>query len=91
MCRHEAEVERLHTENSELTNQIQEVLDCNEGLRKSSLLLQERSQALLEELSLKEAEWSQREDKLKAEVSNCLIKGKHKNNVSSSLISCTSY
>ena len=40
----------------------------NEALRKGSLLLQEKSEALLEELSIKEAEWSQREDRLKEEV-----------------------
>ena len=40
----------------------------NEALRKGSVLLQEKSEALLEELSIKEAEWSQREDRLKEEV-----------------------
>lgn len=44
------------------------MLASNEALRKGSALLQEKSEALLEELSIKEAEWSQKEDRLKAEV-----------------------
>ena len=66
-------MDRLCTENSELTNRIQEVLESNERLRNGSLLLQERAEALLEELSLKEAEWSQTEDRLKAEVQLSLL------------------
>lgn len=47
------------------------MLASNEALRQGSVLLQEKSEALLEELSIKEAEWSQREDRLKEEV-RCL-------------------
>ncbi len=56
-------------ENHDLSNQLAKVLASNEALRKGSLLLQEKSEALLEELSIKEIEWTEREDRLKAEVS----------------------
>jgi len=60
---------KLQTDYSSLAEHLQGVLATNEALRKSSLLLQERSAALLEELSVKEAEWSLREEKLQAAVS----------------------
>ena len=65
----QSELKRLHAENSNLSSRLEAVLMSNEALRKGSALLQEKSEALLEELSIKEAEWSQREDRLKAEVS----------------------
>ena len=66
----QSEVKLLRAENSDLSSHLQEVLSSNEALRKGSALLQDKSEALLEELSLKEAEWSQREDRLKAEVAS---------------------
>ena len=51
------------------------MLASNEALRRGSTLLQEKSEALLEELSIKEAEWSQREDRLKEEVRDSLKRG----------------
>ncbi len=64
----ESEVEFLRAENSDLSCRFEEVLASNEALRKGSAELQAKSQALLEELSIKEAEWSQKEDRLKDEV-----------------------
>ena len=40
----------------------------NESLRESGLLLEGKCEALLEDLSIKEAQWSQKEDRLTAEV-----------------------
>ena len=40
----------------------------NEELRDSSLLLQGKCETLLEDLSVKEAQWTQKEEKLYAEV-----------------------
>ena len=62
------ELQCLRAENAELSHHLEEVLTSNEALRKGSTLLQEKSEALLEELSIKEAEWSQKEDRLKEEV-----------------------
>ena len=62
------ELSKLRTDYSSLTEHLEGVLATNEALRKSSLLLQERSATLLEELSVKEAEWSLREEKLQAAV-----------------------
>ena len=62
------ELEKLQSDYCALTEQMEPVLVTNEALRRSSLMLQERSAALLEELSVKEAEWSHREDKLQAAV-----------------------
>ena len=42
----------------------------NESLRDSNLLLQGKCETLLEDLSVKEAQWSQKEDRLTAEVSS---------------------
>ena len=64
----QAEVKWLREENSDLSSRLQEVLVSNQALCAGSKLLQEKSEALLEELSVKEAEWSQREDRLNAEV-----------------------
>lgn len=63
-----SEVEKLRSDNGELTRHLEIVLASNESLRSNSLLLQSRSAELLEELSVKEAEWSQKEDRFKAEV-----------------------
>jgi hypothetical protein len=63
-----SELSKLRAENADLSHRLDEVLALNEALRSGSILLQEKSEALLEELSIKEAEWSQREDRLKAEV-----------------------
>lgn len=65
---HLQELQCLRAENAELSHHLEEVLTSNEALRKGSTLLQEKSEALLEELSIKEAEWSQKEDRLKEEI-----------------------
>ncbi len=67
--RAQGELNKLQIDYSSLAQHMEAVLSTNEALRKSSLLLQERSAALLEELSIKEAEWSLREEKLQAAVS----------------------
>lgn len=63
-----AELERLPRENAELTEKLEEVLSANQQLRDSHLLLQGKCETLLEDLSVKEARWTHREEQLKAEV-----------------------
>lgn len=41
---------------------------ANEDLRESNLLMQGKCETLLEDLSVKEAHWSEREEKLQIEV-----------------------
>ena len=55
-------------ENAELAAQLQDLVTANEELRENNLLLQGRCETLLEDLSVKEARWSDREEKLKTEV-----------------------
>ena len=43
---------------------------ANQQLRDSNLLLQGKCETLLEDLSVKEARWTQREEQLKAEVAS---------------------
>ena len=62
------EVKRLRRENSELTEKLEELLTANQQLRDSNLVLQGKCETLFDDLSVKEAQWSQREEELKAEV-----------------------
>ena len=62
-------MEKLRTDNKELAKQLSDIIDVNVQLRESNQLLQEKCEVLLEELSVKEAKWTEREEKLQAEVS----------------------
>ena len=62
------ELERLRRENVMLEDQLSEVVDVNVKLRESNLMLQGKCETLLEDLSIKEAKWSEKEDMLHAEV-----------------------
>ena len=62
------ELERLKTENSELTEKLEELISANKALCDSNELLQGKCETLLEDLSVKEAKWSEREEMLTAEV-----------------------
>ena len=63
------DLERLRTENRQLSEKLEDVLTVNHKLRGSNLLLQGKCETLLDDLSVKEARWTQREDAFKAEVS----------------------
>ena len=54
-----------------LENQLKELVDINTQLRLSNELLESKCEALLEDLSIKEAQWTDKEEKLHAEV--CVI------------------
>ena len=58
------ELERLKKNNIELARQLQGVVDANDELRESNVLLQDKCATLMENLSVKEARWSDREEKL---------------------------
>lgn len=64
------EIERLKSENEELASHLTEVVNSNVQLRESNLVLQGKCETLLEDLSVKEARWSEREERLHAEVYN---------------------
>ena len=63
------EIEKLHSENKEIAKQLSDIIDVNVQLRESNQLLQEKCEELVEDLSIKEAKWSEREEKLQSEVS----------------------
>ena len=56
---------------------VQELISMNESLRESNLLLQGKCEALLEDLSIKEARWTEREERLNAEVRGYCTCKKH--------------
>ena len=58
----------LQEENSQLVEKLEDIVRTNKDLREANLLLQERCESLLEDLSIKEAQWSEREERLTAEV-----------------------
>ncbi|XP_011404772.1 PREDICTED: golgin subfamily A member 6C-like [Amphimedon queenslandica] len=62
------EMEKLRIDNKELAKQLSDIIDVNVQLRESNQLLQEKCEVLLEELSVKEAKWTEREEKLQAEI-----------------------
>jgi chromosome segregation ATPase len=64
------EIKKLKLENEELAVQLSGLLDANVQLRESNLALQGKCETLLEDLSIKEARWSEREESLTAEVRN---------------------
>lgn len=63
-----SELERLRRDNAELAAKLEEMIVANEDLRESNLLMQGKCETLLEDLSVKEAHWSKREEKLQIEV-----------------------
>ena len=63
-----SELERLKAENTDLTEKLEDILSANQQLRDSNLLMQGKCETLLEDLSIKEARWTQREEQLKEEV-----------------------
>ena len=62
------ELERLKKNNLELGRQLEGLMDANDDLREGNVLLQGKCTTLMEDLSVKEAKWSDREERLKAEV-----------------------
>lgn len=69
------ELERVREQNVALDKQTQQLLSINSQLRESNLLLEGKCETLLEDLSVKEAQWSEKEDRLTAEVSVCMHGG----------------
>lgn len=63
-----SELERLRRDNAELAAKLEEMIVANEDLRESNLLMQGKCETLLEDLSVKEAHWSERKEKLQIEV-----------------------
>ena len=61
-------MERLKADNVDLTGKLEDILSANQQLRDSNLLMQGKCETLLEDLSIKEARWTQREEQLKEEV-----------------------
>ena len=61
-------MEQLKRENADLTEKLEQLLAVNQQLRDSNLLLEGKCETLLEDLSVKEARWTQREEELKDEV-----------------------
>ena len=68
-----AELELLKKKNGSLEKQLNELVDSNVQLRESNLILQGKCETLLEDLSIKEAKWSEKEDMLQAEVRTVLV------------------
>ena len=68
-----AELELLKKKNGSLEKQLNELVDSNVQLRESNLILQGKCETLLEDLSIKEAKWSEKEDMLQAEVITVLV------------------
>ena len=62
------ELERLQSENKDLASNISDLIEVNKELRESNLILQGKCETLLEDLSVKEAQWAEREDRLHGEV-----------------------
>lgn len=58
----------LKEENSQLVEKLEDIVKTNKDLREANLLLQERCDSLLEDLSIKEAQWSEKEEQMIAEV-----------------------
>ena len=75
-CQHEdllSQIEQLRRENTDLSEKLEEIIATNEKLRESNLLMQGRCETLLEDLSVKEAQWSKKEERLKMEASFFLL------------------
>ena len=61
----------MRGENLQLTEKLEEMLRVNQKLRESNSLLQGKCETLLEDLSVKEARWTEKEEALTAEVRGC--------------------
>ena len=64
----EAEVQLLRNENSKLVDKVAELITANDALRACNVVLESNCKSLMDELSVKEAQWTQREESLKIEV-----------------------
>eukprot|EP00731_Ephydatia_muelleri_P036405 Em0249g2a len=64
----EAEVQLLRGENSKLMDKVAELITANDALRACNAALENNCKGLMEELSSKEAQWSEREESLKLEI-----------------------
>ncbi|XP_064394411.1 uncharacterized protein LOC135341683 [Halichondria panicea] len=62
------ECERVRGESDELREKLGQLVSMNQRLRDSNLLLQGKCETLLEDLSIKEAKWTEREEALKNEI-----------------------
>ncbi len=62
----------LREENITLKTRLNELTEANVRLQESHLVLQGKCDTLLEDLSIKEARWSEKEDMLHAEVCSYL-------------------
>ena len=67
--RHEKLSQQLRVENSELDLKMEELIAANALLRECNEMMQGKCEGLVEDLSVKEALWSEREETFKAEVS----------------------
>ncbi len=67
----------MRGESDELKEKLGQLVSMNQRLRDSNLLLQGKCETLLEDLSIKEAKWTEREEELKNEVSPPYIKYTH--------------
>lgn len=64
----EAEMVVLRDENAKLLDKITELISANDALRACNFALEGNCKSLLEDLSIKEAQWSQKEESLKHEI-----------------------
>ncbi|KAL5499610.1 hypothetical protein EMCRGX_G011061 [Ephydatia muelleri] len=62
----EAEVQLLRGENSKLMDKVAELITANDALRACNAALENNCKGLMEELSIKEAQWSERRRKPEA-------------------------
>ena len=58
----------LRGENSKLMDKVVELITANDALRACNAALESNCKGLMEELSIKETQWSEREESLKHEV-----------------------
>lgn len=66
--RHEKLSQQLRVENSELDLKMEELIAANALLRECNEMMQGKCEGLVEDLSVKEALWSEREETFKAEI-----------------------
>ena len=63
-----AEVQLLRYENSKLVDKVAELIAANDALRACNVVLENSCKGLMDDLSTKETQWTQREESLKHEV-----------------------